>query len=1237
MSKKVLSVILAISMVLTMCVGTFSVSAAGGGAVTISGGDADNLVKVTDKEFTVPVNISGNTEGFSTYLIKLIYDEDYITPVVDPDYANDPVNNSDKSDLGLVQGDLGNISYSNPTFVDKDGTKMVQVNTASARNIKGDGMLFGYKFVVKDSVNTSVATEVQIVVEKLKYAGAGSQTPDREVAAIKNATVVINPNVTLTLSDLTTTYNGQAQGVTVNAPAGISYEVKYTGLTTQPTNAGTYPVTATVTQKGFTGTVNGTFTINKEQIKVTADDKAMKLGDTAPEFTYTKTSGTLYGSDAITGKVSCSYSNKVGTYKITKGSLAVPANYELIFTEGTLTISDKTAQNVVVPDLTAKTYGDAAFSWACTPDAASGITNATYTSSNTDVATVDKTTGMVTVIGAGTTDLTVSLPGNADYAAFTATKTLTVNPVEITVTADAKTKRVNTPDPELTYTYTGTLVGEDKFTGSLARTGNEEIGEYSITQGTLALTKNYNITFVPAKFTIVDKTPQTITVADFGAKTYGDAAFDVVVTPDAASGLSAFSYASSDERVATVSDDGKITIVGAGTVTITVAEAGNEDYAPASVEKTLTIDPKALNIGVEEKTITYGDELGDFVITYEGFIEGESEEDLLTPVDEKISGVPSKVNAGTYTIKASGATSDNYAINFVESKLIVNQKNVKISTLGVYDKVYDGNNKATLNLTKLGFEGGDGFIDGDDVVINLVGAMGALFADAEVGADKTVTISGFTAETVTFTGEDAKNYAIAFDENGYTTSATIFAEGAATAEDAAAQIGDYIPVGKDDKVLVLPDVLAGYSVSIKSSSRPDIIDLEGNITRTNEVVEVKLVLFVQPEGGDGTTGVEVPVTVFVGIGNNKTVSTKIFGGDYGTLEGDIGEQPVGKEVTVIAVPKSGYKITMWYVNGNAIGGEGELSYTFVMEDDVEIGVRFEKITGGASSDGSGGNPSGTTVNTPKASVSSNSTVFKGTKIKLSTTTSGAKIYYTTDGTTPSASNGEVYTNDGIRIAGDTTIKAIAIKDSKKSNVLTVNYKMKTAKAEFKSNADKIRYMESATDKLFAPDRAATRYEVLKALDEVMNIEDAKIENGFSDVTKEYEALVNKFAATSIIDGYPNKTFNGTGSITRAEFVKMLAAALDLDMSGTAKHGFKDVQAGHWAEKYIAAFAKLGYIVGDPDGSFRPDDNVTRAEVVTVMNRILKITATPDATQAYTDLPKEHWAYGYIMAAAKDKE
>lgn len=131
----------------------------------------------------------------------------------------------------------------------------------------------------------------------------------------------------------------------------------------------------------------------------------------------------------------------------------------------------------------------------------------------------------------------------------------------------------------------------------------------------------------------------------------------------------------------------------------------------------------------------------------------------------------------------------------------------------------------------------------------------------------------------------------------------------------------------------------------------------------------------------------------------------------------------------------------------------------------------------------------------------------------------------------------------------------------------------------------------------------------------------RLKTGFSDVPEGYKELVNKFAATSIVDGYPNKTFGGEGNITRAEFVKMLAAALDLDMSAAATHKFKDVQSGHWAEKYIAAFSKLGYIIGDPDGNFRPDDKVTRAEVVTVMNRILKIESAPNAAQKYTDLAK----------------
>jgi hypothetical protein len=83
----------------------------------------------------------------------------------------------------------------------------------------------------------------------------------------------------------------------------------------------------------------------------------------------------------------------------------------------------------------------------------------------------------------------------------TANFTITLRP--ITVTADAKSKTYGKPDPILTYQITsGSLAFEDTFTGALTREAGEDTGSYAILQGTLALSDNYDLTFVGANFTI---------------------------------------------------------------------------------------------------------------------------------------------------------------------------------------------------------------------------------------------------------------------------------------------------------------------------------------------------------------------------------------------------------------------------------------------------------------------------------------------------------------------------------------------------------------------------------------------------------------------------------------------------------------------------------------------------------------------------------------------------------------
>lgn len=191
---------------------------------------------------------------------------------------------------------------------------------------------------------------------------------------------------------------------------------------------------------------------------------------------------------------------------------------------------------------------------------------------------------------------------------------------------------------------------------------------------------------------------------------------------------------------------------------------------------------------------------------------------------------------------------------------------------------------------------------------------------------------------------------------------------------------------------------------------------------------------------------------------------------------------------------------------------------------------------------------------------------------------------------------------------------------------------KAPSASFKENAKSIRYIAPISASSFEPDRAATRYEVALALHPLLKFENLKNDGiAFSDVSIEYNNMIGDLAQTPIISGYPDGTFKGENSITRAEFVKMVASAIGLEKNIAPKTKLSDI-SGHWAQQYIEAFVDASYVYGYPDGSFRPEDNITRAEVVAIINRVINKADKTLAEPVFEDLSSEHWAYDAIMEA-----
>jgi len=138
--------------------------------------------------------------------------------------------------------------------------------------------------------------------------------------------------------------------------------------------------------------------------------------------------------------------------------------------------------------------------------------------------------------------------------------------------------------------------------------------------------------------------------------------------------------------------------------------------------------------------------------------------------------------------------------------------------------------------------------------------------------------------------------------------------------------------------------------------------------------------------------------------------------------------------------------------------------------------------------------------------------------------------------------------------------------------------------------------------------------------------------GVSDWSFSYIDVLVKMGA---INGYGDGSFKPEGYVTRAEFAKMVVLALDIQdnsSSGASAVKAKDID-GHWAAQYIEKTGVAGTIKGYPDGTFRPDAKITRAEAATIIYRTKGLRAMA-SSQEFSDVPVGHWAFQSIDGARK---
>ena len=254
---------------------------------------------------------------------------------------------------------------------------------------------------------------------------------------------------------------------------------------------------------------------------------------------------------------------------------------------------------------------------------------------------------------------------------------------------------------------------------------------------------------------------QTITFNALSPVTYGDSSFVLTATSD--SGLTV-TYVSSNENAATILGN-VVTIVGAGSTTITASQAGNLSYNPATpVNQVLLVNQKTLTIsGASANNKIYD---GNNLAT----ISGGSLVGVVGIDDVSFSGNGTfdTANVGTAktvtgTLLLTGTKAPNYILTQPILSADILAKELTISGISILNKQYDTTTTATI----AGTPSLVGVVSGDGLNVSLAGSPVANFSDSAVGTNKSVTVSGYS-----ITGSAAGNYLLT-QPSGFVATITV--------------------------------------------------------------------------------------------------------------------------------------------------------------------------------------------------------------------------------------------------------------------------------------------------------------------------------------------------------------------------------------------------------------------------------------------------------------------------------
>ena len=182
------------------------------------------------------------------------------------------------------------------------------------------------------------------------------------------------------------------------------------------------------------------------------------------------------------------------------------------------------------------------------------------------------------------------------------------------------------------------------------------------------------------------------------------------------------------------------------------------------------------------------------------------------------------------------------------------------------------------------------------------------------------------------------------------------------------------------------------------------------------------------------------------------------------------------------------------------------------------------------------------------------------------------------------------------------------------------------------------YINGFLDGTFGPEKNVTRGQVATMIARILGYTDGTVDTTplFRDIPSDYYAAgpIAFIKERGIMNGDIYGNFRASDNITRAEMATIVANFKQFHIEENQNITFKDTK-GHWAQWIIEAIRAAGIINGQSDGSFAPNEPVTRAQAIVMMNRMLERGPLQGVTSpSFQDVKETHWAFEEIEEAAK---